>query len=85
MDFVFTVCDNAANEMCSVWLGQPMSAHWEVPDSAQSTGNDAEVAAVFNDTHRMLNKRMSIFANLPVASLDKMSLKQLLNEIGKGL
>ena len=83
MDFVFTVCDNAANEMRPVWSGQPMSAHWGVPDPAQSTGNDAEIAAVFNETYRMLDQRISIYANLPIASLDKMSLQQRLDEIGK--
>lgn len=84
MDFVFTVCDNAASEVCPVWPGQPMSAHWGIPDPVQATGSDAEIAAVFNDTYRMLNQRISIFVNLPIASLDKMSLQKRLDEIGKG-
>lgn len=83
MDFVFTVCDNAASEICPVWPGQPMSAHWGVPDPVQAMGSEAEIAAVFNDTYRMLNQRISIFVNLPIASLDKMSLQKRLDEIGK--
>ncbi len=85
MDFVFTVCDNAAKEIFPVWPGQPMRAHWGVPDPAQSTGNDAEIAAVFNDTFRMLDQRISILADLPIAPLDRMSLQQRLDEIGKDL
>ena len=83
LDFVFTVCDNAANEVCPAWPGQPMSAHWGVPDPAAATGNDAEVAAAFADTYRMLNNRIGIFINLPFASLDKLTLNKRLDAIGE--
>lgn len=83
MDFVFTVCDNAGNEVCPVWPGQPMSAHWGVPDPAAVSGSDAEIAAAFADSYRMLNNRISIFVNLPVASLDKLALQKKLDEIGR--
>jgi len=82
MDFVFTVCDNAANEVCPVWTGQPMSAHWGLPDPAAATGTDAEIAAAFADAYRMLTNRISIFVNLPVDRLDKLSLQERLDEIG---
>lgn len=84
LDFVFTVCDNAAGEVCPLWPGQPMTAHWGVPDPAAVAGSEAEIAAAFNDTHRMLNNRLSIFVSLPIASLDALSLKQRLDEIGRG-
>jgi len=83
LDFVFTVCDNAAGEVCPLWPGQPMTAHWGVPDPAAVTGSEAEIAAAFNDTHRMLNNRLSIFVSLPIASLDAMSLKKQLDDIGR--
>lgn len=83
MDFVFTVCDNAANETCPVWPGQPMSAHWGVPDPSDTKGTEAEIAAAFADTHRMLYQRISIFTNLPLASLDDIALKQELDNIGR--
>ncbi|WP_298817226.1 arsenate reductase ArsC [uncultured Roseibium sp.] len=83
MDFVFTVCDNAAKETCPVWPGQPMSAHWGVPDPAAMRGNESERQLAFSDTFRMLNNRISIFINLPMSSLDKMSLQKNLEEIGK--
>ncbi|MDJ0683674.1 MAG: arsenate reductase ArsC [Alphaproteobacteria bacterium] len=82
MDFVFTVCDNAANEVCPVWPGQPMSAHWGVPDPAAQTGTDAEKAAAFADAFRMLNARISIFVNLPLASIDRLALQDHLDRIG---
>jgi len=69
MDFVFTVCDNAANEVCPVWPGQPMTAHWGVPDPAAATGSEAEVRLAFADTFRMLSNRISIFVSLPLRSL----------------
>lgn len=84
MDFVFTVCDNAASETCPVWPGQPMSAHWGVPDPSDTTGSDAEVAAAFADTHRMLYQRISIFLNLPLHELDQLTLKRELDAIGRG-
>ncbi len=82
LDFVFTVCGNAAHEVCPVWPGQPMTAHWGLPDPAAATGNDAEIAAAFADTYRMLHNRIDIFVNLPMASLDKVALQQRLDEIG---
>lgn len=83
MDFVFTVCDNAANEVCPVWPGQPMTAHWGVPDPAAVEGSDAEKAFAFADTHRMLYQRIGIFVNLPLVSLDRLSLQRSLDEIGQ--
>jgi protein-tyrosine-phosphatase len=83
MDFVFTVCDQAASEACPVWPGQPMTAHWGVPDPAAATGNDAERRFAFADAYRMLSTRISIFVNLPIASLDSLSLSRRLDEIGK--
>ena len=83
LDFVFTVCDNAANEVCPVWPGQPMSAHWGLPDPAAVEGTDPEKHYAFADTHRMLYQRISIFTNLPLDSLDKLSLQKRLDEIGR--
>ncbi len=76
LDFVFTVCDSAAAETCPVWPGQPMTAHWGVPDPAAATGNDAEINLAFADTFRMLNNRISIFVSLPLQSLDQLSLQK---------
>ena len=83
LDFVFTVCDDAANETCPVWPGQPMSAHWGVPDPAAAEGTDAERRFAFADSMRMLEQRISIFTNLPMTSLDRLSLQKRLDEIGK--
>jgi arsenate reductase len=83
LDFVFTVCDNAANEVCPVWPGQPMTAHWGVPDPAAAVGSEADLARAFRDTFLMLQRRIELFANLPVRSLDRMSLKKHLDEIGR--
>ena len=83
MDFVFTVCDNAANEACPVWPGQPMTAHWGVPDPASAEGTEAEKHFAFDDTYRMLNNRLSIFTSLPMTSLDKLALQKRLDEIGR--
>jgi protein-tyrosine-phosphatase len=83
LDFVFTVCDDAAQETCPVWPGQPMSAHWGVPDPWRAEGNEAEKRVAFADTYRMLNQRIGIFVNLPVASLDSLSLQTKLDEIGR--
>lgn len=83
LDFVFTVCDNAANETCPVWPGQPISAHWGVPDPAAAEGTTAEIAFAFADTYRMLNQRISIFCSLPLNSLDTLSLQRRLDEIGQ--
>ena len=83
LDFVFTVCDDAAEEVCPVWPGQPMSAHWGLPDPSRVEGSEAERAYAFADTHRMLYQRISIFTNLPLASLDKLSLQRRLDDIGR--
>ncbi|MEQ9258007.1 MAG: arsenate reductase ArsC [Roseovarius sp.] len=83
MDFVFTVCDRAAAETCPIWPGQPMSAHWGVPDPTETTGTEAEIALAFSDTYRMLRNRISIFVNLPMSQLDKLSLQKALDEIGQ--
>jgi arsenate reductase len=83
LDFVFTVCDNAAGETCPVWPGQPMTAHWGVPDPAEAQGSPAEIALAFKDAYRMLNQRIGIFNALPIGSLDQLSLQQKLREIGR--
>jgi protein-tyrosine-phosphatase len=83
LDFVFTVCDNAANEVCPVWPGQPMSAHWGLPDPSAAEGRESERRFAFADTHRMLYQRIGIFTNLPLSSLDKLSLQRRLDDIGR--
>ncbi len=83
LDFVFTVCDKAAKETCPVWPGQPMTAHWGVPDPVEATGNEAEIRYAFADTLRMLTNRINIFVSLPLTKLDPLSLQQRLDEIGK--
>jgi arsenate reductase len=82
-DFVFTVCDNAAAEACPLWPGQPMTAHWGVPDPALATGTPAEVALAFKDGYRMLRQRIGIFTALPLRSLDRLTLQHKLSEIGR--
>jgi protein-tyrosine-phosphatase len=82
LDFVFTVCDNAAGEVCPIWPGQPMSAHWGIPDPSVATGTDAEIALAFNEAYRQLNSRITAFCALPMRSLDRLSLQKHLNEIG---
>jgi arsenate reductase len=83
LDFVFTVCDNAANEVCPVWPGQPMTAHWGLPDPAAVEGSEAEQALAFADSFRMLHQRLGIFVNLPFDRLSKLSLQRHLEDIGK--
>lgn len=83
MDFVFTVCDNAAGEVCPVWPGQPVSAHWGFRDPAAAEGSDAEKAIVFAEVYKEIESRLSIFVNLPLASLDKLSLQKKLDELGE--
>ncbi len=83
LDFVFTVCDNAAGEVCPVWPGQPVSAHWGVPDPAAVKGSDAEIAAAFAETYRLMNNRIAAFVNLPIRSIDRLSLTRRLDDIGK--
>lgn len=84
MDFVFTVCDSAANETCPVWPGQPITAHWGVPDPAAVKGSEAEIRYAFAETYRMMNSRITIFVNLPLASLDRLTLQAELDNIGHG-
>lgn len=83
LDFVFTVCDNAAGEVCPVWPGQPMSAHWGVPDPAAATGSEAVISQAFADSFRMLQNRITIFTALPLASIDRLSLQKKIDDIGK--
>ena len=83
MDFVFTVCDNAAGESCPLWPGQPMTAHWGVPDPAEAKGNQAEIALTFKDAYRMLHQRIGAFAALPIKSLDRLSLQKHVADIGR--
>jgi arsenate reductase len=82
-DFVFTVCDNAAAEACPLWPGQPMTAHWGVPDPASASGTPAEIALAFKDAYRMLHQRIGIFVALPLRSLDQLTLQNKLKEIGR--
>lgn len=83
LDFVITVCDDAANEDCPFWPGQPMTAHWGMPDPAAVTGEEAIRRLAFADTARMLRNRISIFVSLPMKSLDRLSLQKRVEDIGK--
>jgi arsenate reductase (thioredoxin) len=83
LDFVFTVCDNAAGEVCPVWPGQPMTAHWGQPDPAAVEGTDVDKTNAFRDAFRMLERRIEMFTSLPIASLDQLSLRNKVREIGK--
>ena len=83
LNFVFTVCDNAAGEACPFWPGQPMTAHWGIPDPAEAKGTAAEIALAFRDAYRMLERRITIFTALPIRSLDKLSLQAKLKDIGR--
>jgi protein-tyrosine-phosphatase len=83
MDFVFTVCDNAASEVCPVWPGQPMTAHWGVADPAAVDGPEAMRRLAFADAYGQLEKRISIFASLPLDSLDRLSLQRHLDDVGR--
>lgn len=83
MDFVFTVCDNAAKEVCPLWPGQPMTAHWGVPDPATVKGSDSEIQRAYRDAFMILERRISLFLCLPLASIDKLSLKKEVDEIGR--
>jgi protein-tyrosine-phosphatase len=83
LDFVFTVCDNAAGEACPFWPGQPMTAHWGIPDPAAAQGSAAEVALAFKDAYRMMERRITIFATLPIRSLDRLSLQAKIKDIGR--
>jgi arsenate reductase len=81
LDFVFTVCDDAANEVCPIWPGQPMTAHWGLPDPAKAEGTGVERTLAFADTMRMLNQRIGIFVSLPLEKLSKLALQKELNAI----
>ena len=83
LDFVFTVCDNAAGEACPVWPGKPVTSHWSVPDPAEATGSDAEIAMAFKEAYRMLHQRISVFVSLPIRSLDQLTLQHRLKQIGR--
>lgn len=83
LDFVFTVCDDAANEICPIWPGQPMTAHWGLPDPVKAEGTEAEKTLAFADTMRMLSQRIGIFVNLPLDKLSKLSLQKELDQIGR--
>jgi arsenate reductase (thioredoxin) len=83
LDFVFTVCDNAAGEACPFWPGQPMTAHWGIPDPAAAKGSQAEIALAFKDAYRMLSQRIGVFAALPIRSLDRLGLQAKLKDIGR--
>jgi len=82
LDFVFTVCDNAAGEICPIWPGQPMTAHWGLPDPAALDGNGAEQHAAFYGTYRMLANRIGLFTSLPLESIDRLNLQRRLRNIG---
>jgi len=83
LDFVFTVCDDAAGEVCPIWPGQPMTAHWGIPDPVAVEGTEAERRLAFAEAYRMLSNRISIFVNLPLTSLDRLALQKRLTEIGR--
>jgi arsenate reductase (thioredoxin) len=83
LDFVFTVCDNAANEVCPVWPGQPMTAHWGVPDPAAVRGSEEQVEKAFRDAFFLLDRRISLFLSLPLSTLDGLSLKKEIDNIGR--
>jgi protein-tyrosine-phosphatase len=83
LDFVFTVCDSAANEACPIWPGQPVTAHWGLPDPAAEQGSDADRSKAFRDTFIALDRRIGLFTSLPIAGLDQLALKRKVDEIGK--
>lgn len=83
LDFVFTVCDNAANEVCPIWPGQPMTAHWGIPDPAAVVGTEEQVRKAFRDAFFLLDRRISLFISLPIASIDRLALKKQLDDIGR--
>jgi arsenate reductase (thioredoxin) len=85
LDFVFTVCDNAAKEVCPVWPGQPMTAHWGVPDPAAVRGSEAEIKRAFRDAFFLLDRRISLFLCLPLKALDSLALKRELDNIGQSM
>ncbi|HEY2661808.1 MAG TPA: arsenate reductase ArsC [Caulobacteraceae bacterium] len=84
-DFIITVCDNAAGEVCPIWPGQPMRAHWGIADPAKAEGNEAQVALAFAEAYRILNNRIGLFVSLPMDKLDALSLKRRVDEIGEAV
>jgi arsenate reductase len=82
MDFILTLCDNAAGEVCPIWPGQPVTAHWGVPDPAAVSGTPEEIERAFRETFMILERRISLFLSLPIASLDKMAIKNEVDRIG---
>jgi arsenate reductase len=83
LDFVFTVCDNAANEQCPYWPGQPMTAHWGIPDPAAVNGTPEEIARAFRDAFTVLDRRVGLFLSLPLATLEDMAIKREIDQIGR--
>src|SRR4051812_36449622 len=83
LDFVFTVCDNAANEVCPIWPGQPMTAHWGIPDPAAVKGTEDQVRKAFREAFFLLDRRISLLLSLPIATMDRLALKKELDEIGR--
>lgn len=83
LDFVFTVCDNAAKEVCPVWPGQPMTAHWGVPDPAAVTGSPEQIEIAFREAYMILDRRINLFLCLPLESIDKLAIKKEIDRIGK--
>ncbi len=83
LDFVFTVCDNAAKEVCPLWPGQPMTAHWGAPDPAVAKGSEQQVDRAFREAFTILDRRISLFLSLPLTSIDKLALKKEIDEIGR--
>jgi len=83
LDFVFTVCDNAAKEVCPIWPGQPMTAHWGIPDPAAVTGTPEQIEKSFRDAFLMLDRRISLFLNLPLHALDNLAIKKEIDNIGR--
>ena len=83
MDFVFTVCDNAAKEVCPIWPGQPMTAHWGIPDPAAVTGTQDEIERAYREAFFMLDRRIALLLSLPLASLDKLAIQKEIDHIGR--
>lgn len=83
IDFIFTVCDNAAGEVCPVWPGKPITAHWGIPDPAAASGSPEQIAFAFQDAYRMLKQRIEVFIALPLDNLDGMTIQSRLHEIGQ--
>jgi arsenate reductase len=83
MNFVFTVCDNAAHEVCPIWPGQPLTAHWGVPDPAAVQGSPDEIARAFNDAYTILDRRIGLFLSLPLSTLEDLAIKNELDKIGR--